>query len=228
MAATGTGRFFEGLSARFRAGRDVALRAFLSRLSAANGGALRVLDLGGRVDYWARVGFDFLDAHDIHIHCINYTTDELRLNVGQHPRITAEVGDARNLPHLADGSFDLVHSNSVIEHVGRFADMLAFAGETRRLAPAYYLQTPYFWFPIDPHSPRAPFIHWLPNPLRLKIVRRVKVGWARPTRDVAHSMRNIESTMLIDKSMLRALLPDARIRFERLLLLPKSLIAERG
>lgn len=225
-AGTGSGSAFRRLSQRFRAGRDVRLRDFIARLAAAKPGTLRILDLGGRADYWARVGFDFLDRHDVTVTCVNYAEDELYLSAGKHPRVTAEVGDARAL-EIPDRAYDMVHSNSVVEHVGRFSDMRAFANETRRLAPAYYVQTPYMWFPIDPHFPRVPMFHWMPTSWRHRLIRRMKVGWGRPCADIDHAMRDLESSVLLDRDQFRELFPDARHRFEWLGL-PKSMIAERG
>lgn len=227
--AGGHGAFLEGLSGRFRDRRNVHLRAFIARCVArrAAPGPFRIVDLGGSFAYWDRVGLDFLAAHDIRVTCINRSEGELKLDRPGGDRLTAEIGDACRLTHYADDSFDLVHSNSVVEHVGGYADMQAFAAETRRLAPAYYVQTPYAWFPIDPHFPRLPFYHWLPVSLQLKAQRRFKLGWAGPARDVAHAMRHIEGTVLLDRTRMRDLFPDARHRFERLALLPKSMIAER-
>ncbi len=226
----GAGRLFDGLSTRFRQKRDNALRAFIARLAAsraADVGPLRIIDLGGTWAYWERVGIDFLDTHNIEITCINYTESELRAH-GTHRRLKAEVGDARNLPKFADNSFDMVHSNSVIEHVGRFGDMADFAREVRRLAPAHYVQTPYFWFPIDPHFPRVPLFHWMPESWRLKLLGVMKVGWGRPTKDTALAMSMINNVVLLDWRQFRHLFPDSSYRAERLALLPKSMIAERG
>ena len=226
----GAGSFFEGLSTRFRQKRDNALRTAIARISASrasDAGPMRIIDLGGTWAYWERVGIDFLDLHNVHILCINYSESELRAH-GTHPRLSAEVGDARNLSKFDDNSFDLVHSNSVIEHVGRFAEMTDFAREVRRLAPAHYVQTPYFWFPIDPHFPRVPLFHWMPESWRLKLLRSIKVGWGRPTKDVKMAMSMINNVVLLDRAQFRHLFPESSHRSERVLLLPKSLIAERG
>ena len=102
--------------------------------------------------------------------------------------------------------------------------MEAFAAETRRLAAAYYLQTPYFWFPIEPHF-LAPFFHWLPESWRSKIVLRTKLGHRPRAASIGEAMRIIRGVFLLDRSQLCYLLPDASIQFERLFFLPKSLIA---
>jgi len=189
-------------------------------------GPFRILDVGGRADYWQRVGAAFLDAQDILIECVNYTEAELYAGGHGLARLTTAVGDARALSY-ADNSFDMVHSNSVIEHVGGFADKRAFASEVRRLAPAYYVQTPYFWFPIDPHWPKLPFFHWMPMSWRHRFLRRWKLGFAGPHRDIDHAMGDLEGTVLLDRAQMQTLFPDAVLRAERLALLPKSLIAER-
>lgn len=169
-----------GLSARFRGARDVRLRALILAERQRVAGPFRVLDVGGRADYWSRVGAAFLEAHDIEIVCVNYTEAELYASEHGMARLTLAVGDARALGY-ADNSFHMVHSNSVIEHVGRFSDMRAFADEVRRLAPAYYVQTPYFWFPIDPHWPKVPFFHWMPMSWRHRLLRRWRLGFGGRT-----------------------------------------------
>jgi hypothetical protein len=217
------------LSDRFRSRRDVRLRLLILKAidNRPEPGPFRILDLGGRFEYWRRVGLAFLEAHDIHVICLNASVDEMKAHITVSPRLAARIGDARNLSDMADNSFDMVHANSVVEHVGRFADMRAFANEAQRLAPCLYVQTPYFWFPIDPHFPRVPLFHWMPLSWRHRLVRRMRAGWARPARNMDDAMRMVESSVLLDRSQYRALFPDAQHRFEWVLL-PKSMIAERA
>jgi SAM-dependent methyltransferase len=70
---------------------------------------------------------------------------------------------AAGLP-FADGDFDLVYCSSVIEHVPP-PRRAAFAAEIRRVGRGWFVQTPAFSFPIEPHS-LLPAAHWLPVALR--------------------------------------------------------------
>lgn len=227
MAGLADTRDQRSLSTRFRERRDVLLRDFIVKRRREVVGPFRILDVGGTADYWRRVGFDFIEANDLRITCVNLVVTEFGAAVPIAARFDFAAGDARGLSY-ADNAFDFVHSNSVVEHVGRFADMAAYAREIRRLAPAYYVQTPYYWFPVDPHFYRMPFFHWLPTSLRLKLVRRFQLGWARPVTDVPHAMSIVESSVLLDRLQFTTLFPDAALRFERIGGFPKSLIALRG
>jgi SAM-dependent methyltransferase len=59
-----------------------------------------------------------------------------------------------------DGAFDLAYASSVIEHVAP-PRRARFAAELRRVARGWYVQTPAWSFPIEPHA-LLPFAHWLP------------------------------------------------------------------
>jgi SAM-dependent methyltransferase len=74
----------------------------------------------------------------------------------------------RRLP-FADGEFDLAYSNSLIEHLPPAA-RAAFAAEVRRVARGWWVQTPAYSFPIEPHA-LLPAAHWLPVPLRRRYWR---------------------------------------------------------
>ncbi len=79
---------------------------------------------------------------------------------------------------FADGEFDLVYCSSVIEHVpperrGRLA------AEIRRVGRGFFVQTPAFAFPIEPHS-LLPLAHWLPRPLARRYWRLGAEGRSEP------------------------------------------------
>lgn len=66
--------------------------------------------------------------------------------------ISTMRGDARALPY-PNRSFDWVFSNAVIEHVGNWEEQRRMAHEVRRVArKGYFVATPNFYFPIDPHT----------------------------------------------------------------------------
>jgi hypothetical protein len=210
---------------------DIAGRGFRKRRFAwllplldhvlATKGTCRVIDIGGEPDYWTNLQ-GMLTERRVEVTLLN-----LALSRISDARFTSVLGDARDLRQYADMSFDLVHSNSVIEHVGRWGDMLAMAGEVRRLAPVYFVQTPYFWFPIEPHNSTL-FFHWLPESVRLSMLLRKSRGhWGRAP-DVDSAMRQLQSAVLLDRRMLAALFPDALIKRERILGVTKSLVAVRG
>jgi len=218
------------LSSSFRARRNIALREFIAKLTTRRGpeaGPFRIIDLGGRPPYWDLVGIDFLEKYDIQITCVNYSDTELQKTPHSSGRIDQIVGDARDLHQFADNCFDMVHSNSVIEHVGQFPDMERFSKEVSRLAPCHYVQTPYFWFPIDPHFPRMPLLHWMPRSLRLKMMRHVPLRAGGPYKDMRKAMFHMEASIILDRSQFCYLFPTSRHRFESFLGLPKSMIAEK-
>lgn len=204
----------------FRAKR---LARFLELADAviARKGTCRVLDLGGEVAYW-RALRDLWSGRRLEITLVNTVTAE----PARDGVFSVRAGDARALPDLADDSFDVVHSNSVIEHVGTWLDMQAMAREVRRLAPAYYLQTPNYWFPQEPHL-RVPFIHWMPRPWRRRIVMARACGFYPRAADVAEAYKILADASLIDMAGMVALFPDAEIVRERVGPLTKSLIAIR-
>ena len=139
---------------RFRQKRFHRVKQLIDRVLEERG-ACRILDVGGEAVYWNIAG-DYLRERNVHITLLN-----LRPSDTPSAQYSSVRGDATRLGHLPDMSFDLVHSNSVIEHVGSWKAMTAMAGHVRRLAPRYFVQTPDFWFPFEPHV-RLPVFHWLP------------------------------------------------------------------
>jgi SAM-dependent methyltransferase len=71
------------------------------------------------------------------------------------------VADGTKLP-FADGTFDVVVSNAVIEHVGDEADQRRFVAEHLRVARNVVITTPNRWFPLETHT-NAFLRHWSPT-----------------------------------------------------------------
>ncbi len=81
----------------------------------------------------------------------------------QYPGPFVLADATRRLP-FDDGAFDLAYASSVVEHIDP-ADRRAFAAEVRRVARGWFVQTPAWSFPIEPHA-LLPAAHWLPTALR--------------------------------------------------------------
>ncbi|HET9160232.1 MAG TPA: class I SAM-dependent methyltransferase [Caulobacteraceae bacterium] len=188
---------------------------------------LRILDIGGRPEYWQRVGLDFLRRRRAKITLLNFTESELGAQDRHEGLFEYEVGDGCHLDQYADGSFDLAHSNSVIEHVGAWPNMKAFAAETRRVGRAYYVQTPYYWFPIDPHFYKVPFFHWMGTPLKAWFLTHMHVAFSGKLKTIDQAYSVMEDSRLLDRHQFQFLFPDCEFHFERLGGLAKSLIGIR-
>ncbi len=183
-------------------------------------GRCHILDVGGEPAYWANFNREEFDRCNVSITMINTTPQQ-----SSDRLISFEVGDGRRLKYK-DNSFDLVHSNSVIEHVGKWSDMVEFAQETRRLAPRYYVQTPNFWFPIEPHF-RSPFFHWLPEQIRAAALMKRKHGTWPKIEDYGRAISGVQSSCLLNRRQMEVLFPDAQHHSEKVMGLTKSLIATR-
>jgi hypothetical protein len=210
---------YDKLHGRFRAQRFCLVKRIIEQVLSQKD-SCHILDVGGTASYWEVLG-QGLDWSKLKICLVNLTSETTSSS-----RITTLTGDARNLNQFEDLSFDIVHSNSVVEHVGRWDDMASMAREVRRLAPRYFVQTPYFWFPIEPHA-RFPLLHWMPESWRYRILMKRNCGFWKRQLDVGSATRAIQSAILLDKQQFGYLFPDARILPEKFLGLTKSLIAIR-
>lgn len=143
--------------------------------------------------------------------------------------VSLVAADGCRLP-FHDAAFDIVFSNSVIEHVGSHLQS-QFASEIARVGRYYWVQTPNRAFPVELHL-MLPLIHYLPKPLQRAIAQRFTL-WqllAHPSEAQRRFYINhfLNDLHLLDTRELQSLFPDARIVHERFAGFPKSLIAERS
>jgi hypothetical protein len=214
------------IGSRLRGGRFVHVEHLVATVLKEKS-ICEIVDIGGVARYWHLMNPSLLRSCRVTI--VNLEEPwgvDPRTDTPEIGQFEFAVGDGRSL-QFDDGQFDIAHSNSVLEHVGSYADMQRFVRESARVARFFYIQTPYFWFPIEPHF-GFPFIHWLPAPLRCKIITRVGVGFRRRFRSVPDAMAYIEGINLIDIEQARALPENSRIVYERVLRIPKSLMLIRN
>jgi hypothetical protein len=179
--------------------------------------ATRILDIGGTPDLW--------DLLSVHPRVVLLNTPRAKDDLVSAAEWVA--GDGRALP-FRDNAFDIVFSNSVIEHVGDSASQQRFAREVARVGKSYWVQTPNRRFPVEQHL-LTPFVHWLPPSWQRAIVPRVNV-WAAVSRVTPDRRRfyidhYLSDVRLLTAGELQALFPGTRIVRERFCGIVKSLIA---
>jgi hypothetical protein len=178
---------------------------------------MSVIDLGGRLGIWRHA-----PVRPKRVHMINLAAPPEDLPEWAD----FDLGDACALPaHIASRRYDLVFSNSVIEHVGGHERRERFAESVHLLAGAHWVQTPYRYFPIEPHW-LAPGMQFLPVTVRTWYGHRWPLGFRqdKTRQQVLDRVLNVE---LIDRTQMRYYFPDSSLRMERVFGVPKSMIAYR-
>jgi hypothetical protein len=208
------------VGSRLRAKRITPLIAMIRKIH-QKCGEVQIIDIGGTRSYWNILPRNILEDHNTTITIINLPGSDLPPN---EAHFKFAYGDGCHLDQFADYFFHIAHANSVIEHVGDWPHMVRFAQEIQRLAPNLFVQTPYFWFPVEPHF-MTPFFHWLPRPLRISLIMRFALGNHTRSASVDAAAAKLERYRLLDQNMLQALFPKARIQREKVAGLTKSLIA---
>lgn len=170
-----------------------------------------VLDAGGTLLNWS-----FIDViPNLTILNIHPPQDTLP------PRVKWVIGNAMEM-EFKDNSFDVVFSNSVIEHLGSWQNCERFAKEIRRVGKCYFVQTPNYWFPVEPHF-LTPFIHWLPRRIGKALLPITVHSIITGNRELTRIA--FDEVKLIKPYEMKMLFPDAEVVYEKVMGLPKAIIA---
>lgn len=180
---------------------------------------MRVLDLGGRPSTWLNRA-----ERPRHVVCVNVEP----LDAPHSDWCEIVVGDAcEPLDGVGDHPFDLVFSNSVIEHVGGHARRQAFADNVHRHAGHHWVQTPNRYFPLEPHW-LVPGFQFMPTPLKAAVSRRWRVGHTRSVHEPwTEAVNDVLSVELLGRLELQYYFPASTVLRERFAGITKSLIAVR-
>jgi hypothetical protein len=176
---------------------------------------LKILDIGGTQKYWEKMGF--LDHDNIEITLLN-----LEKGTAKHKNFSSVQGDACNLTQFADKQFDIVFSNSLIEHLYTKENQLRMASEAQRVGRYYFVQTPNFYFPIEPHWV-FPFFQFLPFQWRVFLTKNLNLGHYRKAKSETAAVERVKEVQLLTEKELISLFPKSRIYREYLFGLKKSI-----
>jgi hypothetical protein len=180
---------------------------------------LHVLDLGGTVEAWQRA-----PVRPRHVTVLNLSEP----GESDDDWITPVTGDACHAAEaLASANskarFDVVFSNSLIEHVGGHARRLELAEQVTQLAPRHWVQTPYRYFPLEPHW-LFPGMQFMPAAARVKIAMHWPLVHTKPT-SIDDARHEVLWTELVGIAEMRQYFPTSTILHERALGITKSIIA---
>ena len=213
------------LSARMRRKRmrylDAAIASFPE-------GSLSIADLGGTASFW-QMNLQHLSnagrIAKIDVYNLEPVTEEVA--EVEHVRIMQFEADVTSLAQVADKTYDIVFSNSVVEHVGNLLAQRKFANEVMRVGQRYVVQTPNRSFPIEPHF-YVPFFPFIPLGMRAWMHQKCKLGWLDAEPDPLQARIDCDQTRLLTRRELRLLFPGAQLHREWLCGMVKSFILAGG
>jgi uncharacterized membrane protein len=204
---------YGGLQRHWRA---VRMREFVRRFGVTD--ETRVLDVGGDSFNWRILA----EREGVRpkVTILNVIPPDIA-DLPAHIRWV--IADALSAP-FPNNAFDVVFSNSVIEHLGTAAAQQQFAREISRMGQVYWVQTPNRWFPMEPHL-ICPFIHYLPRRMQRPLYPFTPWALLTPGVDAEAMDDQFETLRLLTKRDFIALFPSASILTERVAGLAKCFIA---
>ena len=180
---------------------------------------ISICDIGGNYFYWNI--FPFAQFPDVTFNITLANIEDYKFFkeiVIPNVNFSSLIADACDMNTVQDKQFDIAHSNSVIEHVGNWERIKLMAKEVDRIAKYYFIQTPNYGFPVEPHY-MVPFIHWLPRPWQTRILMKTA------HYDFDRATKGFEANRMLTKREFKYLFKDSNLIIERFYLFPKSLIA---
>lgn len=214
--------YLKPVSLYFRKRRNRRMVAMIEALAATRAAPVSVLDVGGSIFFWLSIPEAVRTQCRISLLNLpgefeKWPKDELNLK----DQFELVVGDARDLSRYPDRFFDLIVCNSVLEHVGSWAEIEAASHELVRVGHHGWVQCPAFEFPVEQHF-LMPFIHWFAAPIQMCLLRTFHGDFRR--RSYSEQQMTLHHVRPISRGELRKLLPSAGLCSEWLVF-PKSHIA---
>ena len=174
----------------------------------------RVLDIGASGEVFLRYTFEDVYPYPSRIVAGGYEFKEVRSARQYYPKPVYTVFDGCALP-FPDGSFDIVFSNAVIEHILGEGRQARFAEEVMRVGKSWFVTTPNYWYPFESHY-HLPFIQFLPRGIQRRYNQLL--GTHIPRGET-------QNLVLLSARQLARLFPSSRILKVRVTFWPETLVA---
>ena len=200
----------DSLGNKFRRERIKVFKNYLKDIGLPE---INILDVGGTPVFWKNM---MLEHKEYNLKITLLNLDKLNQ---EDNAFTYVQGDAREMSMFNDKQFDLVFSNSVIEHVAgedgvTFLDQKNMANEIIRIGKRFYVQTPNYWFPMEPHF-LCPFFQYFPIWVKGFLLRSFNLGWYSKTTDKEESLRIAKSIRLLTLKEMNTLFPNSHTYKEK-------------
>lgn len=208
------------LISKLRKERNILFKNSLESLVKKSTKKIRILDVGGEARFWQNVDFD-ISKYDITVINLLYSEEK---KVGG---ITTKYGNALDLSFVPKESVDVIFSNSVIEHVGSWQDQITMAKQVLSFEAPIFLQTPNYWFPMEPHF-LFPFFQFLPLKVRAFLLYNFNLGEYGRMKPWERALTEVKMVKLLKKRELLKLFPSCTIRHERVMGLTSGFLVFHG
>ena len=194
---------------QFRNKRFVYFEKLISKLPKP----INILDVGGTEDFW--VNRNYHKKEDIKITLLN-----LKTITTNHNNIRSIIGDATDLSLFRKNHFDVVFSNSVIEHLYNFKNQQKMSQEVQRVGKYHFIQTPNKYFLIEPHF-LLPLFQFLPQSLQYLVLTKTKLSRGKKWNK-EFAKEYIQEIRLLSLKEMKYLFPNSKNKDEIFLGMKKS------
>lgn len=172
-----------------------------------------ILDLGGKINFWENR--EIAGNNDFKLTILN-----LEKETTNYSNILTIKGNISELNMFKKNSFDVVFSNSVIEHLYNFENQKKMANEILRIGRYHIIQTPNKYFLVEPHYV-FPFFQFFPKKLQFEILTKTKLCRLKKW-DKQFARQYIDEIRLMSSKELKEIFPESKIYFEKILWMTKS------
>jgi hypothetical protein len=197
--------------------RNARFHFFEERLKALGPGRVTLLDVGGFERFWENRGYN---GHaQVEITLLNLEEEPTH-----YPNMRSVKGNGCDMSEFADGQFDVVFSNSVIEHLHSYESQQAMAREVQRVGRYHFVQTPNRYFFIEPHF-LLPWFQFLPRAIQHATLTKTALARRFKRVSTEHATALLDEIRLLSEQEFRRLFPTSRMYEEKFLGITKSFTA---